>query len=51
MAQAMREHFAKVDATDIHDYGHAELSDFLHNVYPTETYDWVITNPPFRLGK
>lgn len=51
MAQAMREYFATVDATDIHDYGRAGTSDFLNNVYPTDAYDWVITNPPFRLAE
>lgn len=51
MAQAMREYFACVDATDIHDYGYSEVSDFLSSVYPAEAYDWVITNPPFRLAE
>ena len=48
MAQALREFFAKVEASDIHDYGHGKVSDFLNGVYPTDAYDWVITNPPFR---
>lgn len=51
MAQALREYFAKVDAADIHDYGHGDVSDFLRNIHTTGAYDWVITNPPFRLAE
>lgn len=51
MSQAMREYFAEVVATDIYDYGHGEVSDFLGSVHPTNAYDWVITNPPFRLAE
>ena len=51
MSQTMREYFAKVDAADVHDYGHGEVSDFLHASYPAGSYDWVITNPPFRLAE
>ena len=51
MSQTMREYFAQVDAADVHDYGHGEVSDFLHSNYPASGYDWVITNPPFRLAE
>lgn len=51
MAQSMGEYFAKVAASDVHDYGYGEVSDFLRIVCPTDAYDWVITNPPFRLAE
>jgi hypothetical protein len=51
MAQALREYFSYVHASDIHDYGFGQKANFLSNLYPAEGYDWVITNPPFRLAE
>ena len=51
MAQALKEFFSEVQASDIHDYGYGEVGDFLSGVYPTGVFDWVITNPPFRLAE
>mgnify|MGYP003858849767 CR=1 FL=1 len=51
MARVLREHFAVVKAADIHDYGYGKVSDFLTTPYPTGSFDWVITNPPFRLAE
>ncbi|SMD12948.1 SAM-dependent methyltransferase [Primorskyibacter flagellatus] len=48
MAQALKEYFGTVTATDVHDYGYGETVDFLANVCATASHDWVITNPPFR---
>jgi hypothetical protein len=54
MARPMREYFSRVYATDIHDYaGNADkIADFLFpGTEPTETFDWIVTNPPFRLAE
>ena len=51
MSQTLREYFANVDAADVHDYGLGAVSDFLQCSYPADSYDWVITNPPFRLAE
>lgn len=63
MARPMGEYFAKVSATDVFDYGVYEgngqhvpwrmdgVSDFLVDWTAGDTQvDWIITNPPFRLG-
>ncbi len=59
MARPLAEYFAKVHATDVHDYsaswpGQDGVCDFLidwgHAVFP-EPVHWVITNPPFRLAE
>jgi hypothetical protein len=49
MASVLSEYFLCVEAFDIHDYGSNDIADYLS--YPDEDrcYDWVITNPPFRL--
>lgn len=47
MSQALEPYFSKVMASDIAEYGHGSLGDFLTSSYPEEV-DWVITNPPFR---
>lgn len=51
MAQALKEYFSEVQASDIHEYGYGEIGDFLSGVYPASGFDWVITNPPFRLAE
>lgn len=48
MAQALKEYFGTVTATDVHDYGYGATTDFLTHVCATASHDWVITNPPFR---
>lgn len=53
MARPLAEYFRTVHATDINDYGFGLSSiDFL---WPGEDknlgWDWIITNPPFRLGE
>lgn len=51
IAQTLKEYFSKVSANDIHPYGYGEVGNFLTKVYSTDSVDWVITNPPFRLGE
>ena len=50
MARALAEYFGQVDACDVHDYGFGRVNDFL---WPSNygSYDWIVTNPPFRLGQ
>lgn len=51
MVRPLTEYFGRVVASDAHDYGVGyEVRDFL---FPGDDLrvDWVITNPPFRLGR
>lgn len=51
MARVLKEYFADVRAADAYDYGYGDERDFLTYPYETNTVDWVITNPPFRLAE
>jgi hypothetical protein len=51
MAKVLSEYFGKVKAADIHPYGYGGVHDFLVTPHETNGFDWVITNPPFRLGE
>ena len=52
MSRTLAEYFGEVVASDIHDYGSAPTADFLDAVtYRERSFDWVITNPPFRLAE
>lgn len=52
MVKALREYFGEVQASDVHDYGNGgTVRDFLDDPYPAKSFDWVITNPPFRLAE
>lgn len=49
MARPLAEYFKSVHASDVHNYGFGSIEDFL---FPApHTADWIITNPPFRLGE
>lgn len=51
MARPLAEYFQTVIASDVHDYGFGVQGDFLFPYPPRATKpDWIITNPPFRLG-
>jgi hypothetical protein len=52
MAEPLREYFAPVYASDIHDhgYGPAVRLDFLDDGHPYPEVDWIVSNPPFRLA-
>lgn len=52
MARPLREFFASVRATDVFDYGWGqdEVDDFLMFSARESVADWIVTNPPFRLG-
>lgn len=49
MVRPLSEYFARVFASDVHPYGFGQRLDFL---FPFEgpAFDWIVTNPPFRLG-
>jgi hypothetical protein len=51
MSMVLEEYFAEVCSSDIYPYGYGEVRDFLEIPYAAESVDWVITNPPFRLGE
>jgi hypothetical protein len=48
MAAALRPYFRTVDSADAHDYGYGTIQDFLTVRHKPDSYDWVITNPPFK---
>lgn len=55
MARPLAEHFPRVLASDIFDYGFGEVRDFLAGPgqllqEPDPACDWIITNPPFKCG-
>lgn len=49
MAEPLKEYFESVYASDIHDYGYGEVEDFTFS--EKLRFDWIITNPPFKLGE
>lgn len=51
MAKPLSEYFGEVVSADAYDYGYAPVRDFLTHPYEMHSYDWVITNPPFRLAE
>ncbi len=52
MALPLAEYFSSVTASDVHDYGwgHTVRDFLLFDADPPDA-DWIITNPPFRLGE
>jgi hypothetical protein len=51
MAVALAAYFKEVAAYDVFDYGFGRVEDFFKSKHPDQSFDWVITNPPFRLGE
>jgi hypothetical protein len=51
MAVALAEYFSEVNAQDVFDYGYGSVADFQEANHPANSFDWVITNPPFRLAE
>ncbi len=51
MAKVLAEYFSEVRYSDAFDYGYGPIRDFLTHPYETNSVDWVITNPPFRLAE
>ncbi|RVU03948.1 methyltransferase [Novosphingobium umbonatum] len=51
MVRPLREYFASVEASDVHDYGAGfPVLDYLWGPLP-DPVDWTITNPPFKLAE
>ena len=52
MVMVLKEYFKTVGYSDVTDYGlpFAMRGDFLQ-MQPGKQFDWVITNPPFKLGQ
>jgi hypothetical protein len=51
MSVTLSEYFNEVLSSDVFDYGFGPVADFLKSNYEPQSVDWVITNPPFRLGE
>jgi hypothetical protein len=51
MSKVLCEYFRTVRASDAYDYEYGELLDFVTMSTNEESYDWIITNPPFRLAE
>ncbi|HEY1710061.1 MAG TPA: hypothetical protein VGG10_17455 [Rhizomicrobium sp.] len=51
MAKVLHEYFREVQASDAYEYGYGTKRDFLIHPFATGSVDWIITNPPFRLGE
>jgi hypothetical protein len=51
MSVALAPYFREVKSFDVFDYGFGGISDFLKAKHLEQSFDWVITNPPFRLGE
>jgi hypothetical protein len=51
MAVALGEYFTEVKAQDIFEYGFGSVADFQKAKHADNSFDWVITNPPFRLAE
>ncbi len=51
MSRPLGEYFSSVKSSDAYDYKYCEVRDFLAHPYDDRSYDWVITNPPFRLAE
>lgn len=50
MSRPLQEYFKSVRSSDYHPYGFGTVEDFLFSTNERR-FDWIITNPPFRLGK
>jgi hypothetical protein len=51
MAKVLKSYFGEVISSDAYDYGYGAVQDFLSARYKEEEFDWVITNPPFKLAE
>jgi len=50
MSKVLTEYFSAVTSRDVTDYGYGDVQDYLQ-CNSSDRYDWVITNPPFKLGE
>src|ERR1700682_4636655 len=51
MSVTLAESFGEVSSSDVFDYSFGGVADFLKSKHADDSFDWVITNPPFRLAE
>lgn len=51
MSRALSEYFGSVQSFDVHPYGYGFVDDFLFSDWKDGSFDWVITNPPFKAAE
>lgn len=51
MSKVLKEYFVSVVSSDAFNYRYAPVRDFLNAPYEDDSFDWVITNPPFKLAE
>lgn len=51
MSRPLSEYFKSVQSFDVHPYGFGYVDDFLSSAWEPGTFDWVITNPPFKAAE
>src|SRR5690606_35291665 len=51
MSLALAEYFREVASFDTFAYGFGGVADFLTSKHDDQSFDWVITNPPFKLAE
>jgi hypothetical protein len=51
MAKVLKDYFSGVQCADAFEYGYGATRDYLTYPYETNAFDWVVTNPPFRLAE
>ena len=53
MSETLKEYFKTVQSFDIIDYGYSDMTktDFLKSSLEDNSFDWVITNPPFKIAE
>lgn len=49
MARALKPYFKELESYDVHDYGYGKRANYLNMHF--YDWDWIITNPPFRLAE
>lgn len=47
----LAEYFTEVHSSDISEYGYGKVANFLDGPYQDKSFDWVITNPPFKVAE
>lgn len=51
MSRPLAEYFRSVTSSDAFDYGFGDVKEFLTSDFGDGSFDWVITNPPFKLAE
>ncbi len=51
MSKVLQNSFSSVHSSDAYDYNYGSIQDYLEIFYEDKSFDWVITNPPFRLAE